>query len=579
MKPYHIIRSGCVLSLLLSFAPMVQSEEADQIERAGSEVLEYRAQDCRYRWEREDETLTIDLNFGSQFSERIVAKVDSFEGKLISESTDIKYHHKENKLSIPLDGKRKLSVYSDPLGRYPAKIKLSKWPHSKIECQFKAYDLTPGQDIFSTHNSGILSGKRNGANLAQIHLLRSARLGTPAFKELNSALENQGFEPFISSRCLELYEKEAKDFDCLTEESTLEVARKSLKSQGCGRYFFQDSQESPMIIYTHIHGFGNGDRGDYAIEEITMARFFGFKMYHPLDEAQPTPLNGLDIFRPVMYSTEKDFLDLKLFDKEDFLRKSKAILSHPDLSFQDKQSWLSELIPSKHFTNPKTIKGMSQKGKQCIQLSESETFRRQTDTEFHMGNWRSLFNILDLILEQKEYPVVVHCYGGRHKTGVLSLGIRYLQDPAWLYGPTKKVWVEHMMDDSFRQERLKSGAGELESLERSKHKKLITSFRVRYAKKSGALGKIAGMMTGLKQERLNPAEQEYAGHNGHEYRKSNVSSMRNLFRLLYEDNPAFEAGLLRHYSNELRKEDLVYIKSKLRGLKQKMMASRYVDSL
>jgi hypothetical protein len=49
----------------------------------------------------------------------------------------------------------------------------------------------------------------------------------------------------------------------------------------------------------------------------------------------------------------------------------------------------------------------------------------------HDGGVDKFYEILEFILDPKNQPVQVHCRGGMHRTGMISMAIRYLQDNEW----------------------------------------------------------------------------------------------------------------------------------------------------
>jgi hypothetical protein len=49
------------------------------------------------------------------------------------------------------------------------------------------------------------------------------------------------------------------------------------------------------------------------------------------------------------------------------------------------------------------------------------------------GGMDAFYRVLDLVLESKE-PILFHCTGGHHRTGMIALAIRYLQGGAWREG-------------------------------------------------------------------------------------------------------------------------------------------------
>ena len=55
------------------------------------------------------------------------------------------------------------------------------------------------------------------------------------------------------------------------------------------------------------------------------------------------------------------------------------------------------------------------------------------------GGMDAFYRILGLVLDAPG-PVIFHCTGGRHRTGIIALAIRYIQGGAWLDG-RHPVWV------------------------------------------------------------------------------------------------------------------------------------------
>ena len=54
------------------------------------------------------------------------------------------------------------------------------------------------------------------------------------------------------------------------------------------------------------------------------------------------------------------------------------------------------------------------------------------------GDIEDFYNILNLVLDPANQPVLFHCFGGRHRTGMIALAVRYLQGGWWVNGPTFK---------------------------------------------------------------------------------------------------------------------------------------------
>ena len=54
------------------------------------------------------------------------------------------------------------------------------------------------------------------------------------------------------------------------------------------------------------------------------------------------------------------------------------------------------------------------------------------------GGLESFYRVLELVLNKDNQPVLFHCFGGRHRTGMVALAIRSIQGGWWLSGPTKQ---------------------------------------------------------------------------------------------------------------------------------------------
>jgi hypothetical protein len=50
------------------------------------------------------------------------------------------------------------------------------------------------------------------------------------------------------------------------------------------------------------------------------------------------------------------------------------------------------------------------------------------------GGVDAFARILDVVLDPSKQPVLIHCLGGRHRTGMTSLALRYIEGGEWLKG-------------------------------------------------------------------------------------------------------------------------------------------------
>lgn len=56
------------------------------------------------------------------------------------------------------------------------------------------------------------------------------------------------------------------------------------------------------------------------------------------------------------------------------------------------------------------------------------------------GDIENFMNVLNMVLDPTLQPVLFHCHGGRHRTGMIAMVIRYLQDEKWIHGETHRRW-------------------------------------------------------------------------------------------------------------------------------------------
>lgn len=69
---------------------------------------------------------------------------------------------------------------------------------------------------------------------------------------------------------------------------------------------------------------------------------------------------------------------------------------------------------------------------------EAQKYFTLDDREEADGNVDDMIRILELVLNNDE-PVLFHCTGGRHRTGMIALAIRYMQGGEWINGPKKEA--------------------------------------------------------------------------------------------------------------------------------------------
>jgi hypothetical protein len=62
-----------------------------------------------------------------------------------------------------------------------------------------------------------------------------------------------------------------------------------------------------------------------------------------------------------------------------------------------------------------------------------ETFGVIVDSA-HDGDEAAFKRILNVVLDPSRQPVLFHCLGGRHRTGMVAMALRYIEGGAWLEG-------------------------------------------------------------------------------------------------------------------------------------------------
>ncbi|MBF0314379.1 MAG: tyrosine-protein phosphatase [Oligoflexia bacterium] len=137
------------------------------------------------------------------------------------------------------------------------------------------------------------------------------------------------------------------------------------------------------IIYMNSHGYIEGWlSGEYAVEEYKHQETYGYKYYHSFDYNYRTYLDGFSPYQP----------------SEDI----------------DNKSILGE--------------------------TARELFGYYPDGK-NDGGVDAFIRIMNIILDPANSPILFHCYGGRHRTGIVGLALRYLQGEDWINGPQRQVFV------------------------------------------------------------------------------------------------------------------------------------------
>jgi hypothetical protein len=436
--------------------------------------------------------------------------------------------------------------------------------------------LHPEQILPQPENTSIVLAEANSREAISRHphkfrIARSAHLGFAGFLQFNQSLVDAGYAPIVAPRCLQKFRREILSLSCADDTVTLQALHYSLQKSGCGEYVYSQGSTKPLFIYSHMIGFGNSDEAPFALEMIKLAKTFGFNFRHPYSAEAPTPITGYDLLRPALYASNQDFVHSTLFAPQKFLAAANRVLADRELSPLHKDQQLKKLTPPTHFAHPRTWQSFSAEAKQCCPLTQAELWRRVAEDKTHfLGGWSSLLEVLHMVLDPQQQPVVIFCYGGRHKTGMLTLALRYLQDARWFYGRTQKVGVLQKVDATLYSEEVSTADNPRGALSRRCHKRRALAMMLRCKVYEVLMGRHVAQLARFRWVRLNPAEQEYARHNSQEFRMVNLTSVRDMFRLLYEPSPALEARLLRDNAGFLSVEDIATMKKELTKLRAKM---------
>lgn len=109
-------------------------------------------------------------------------------------------------------------------------------------------------------------------------------------------------------------------------------------------------------------------------------------------------------------------------------------------------AYLRNHLESENLPFPKTIVYLNRNGfsfvkeERNLQKTYGYTFYHHY-LDGHRPNFNDFYTVLDIILDKNNQPVLFHCYGGRHRTGMVGLAIRYLQDGNWVNGIHKRMFV------------------------------------------------------------------------------------------------------------------------------------------
>lgn len=139
------------------------------------------------------------------------------------------------------------------------------------------------------------------------------------------------------------------------------------------------------IIYMNKNGYSGFIPvvGSFAIEEYEAQREYGFRFFHGFDYQNRTYLDGYNPYEA------KDDIDAE-----------------------------EELL-----------------GKKARQI-----FGPIDDNQVD-GGIDNFVRILRIVLDKSNSPVLFHCFGGRHRTGMVTMAIRYLQGGNWVDGLRRETYI------------------------------------------------------------------------------------------------------------------------------------------
>ena len=138
-----------------------------------------------------------------------------------------------------------------------------------------------------------------------------------------------------------------------------------------------------MVIHMNRHGFKRRfpSFSHFALQEYHLSYKYGYTFYHPFHYPYRTYLDGKNPYKPRKNIDGNKYLGSKA-------RQLFGTINHPGLD----------------------------------------------------GGIDAFMRIMHLILNSDQ-PVLFHCTGGRHRTGMVAMALRYLQGGEWIHGPKRKVTV------------------------------------------------------------------------------------------------------------------------------------------
>ena len=95
------------------------------------------------------------------------------------------------------------------------------------------------------------------------------------------------------------------------------------------------------------------------------------------------------------------------------------------------------------------------------------------------GGMDAFYRVLDLVLGTDK-PVLFHCTGGMHRTGMVALAIRYIQGGAWLTGDYTRRHFNAAQFEYYQHNRVLIRQANLDFVERWSHSAEFEAYRKRY---------------------------------------------------------------------------------------------------
>jgi hypothetical protein len=139
------------------------------------------------------------------------------------------------------------------------------------------------------------------------------------------------------------------------------------------------------VIYMNKNGYGGWSTGfdSRAIQEYELQAKYRYKFFHSYDQKYRTYLDGDNPY-----------------------------------------------YPSKDIDQSKYMNGDAKKYFGLIEDGKAD------------GGADAFVRIMNIVLDPARQPVLFHCAGGRHRTGMVAMMIRYLQGGEWINGEQTKVWIQ-----------------------------------------------------------------------------------------------------------------------------------------